>query len=95
MLNNRADSLELLNSTHTFPCSFEFKVIGSAHDDFVRLVLEAVVAITSDTSPPHSTRTTPGGRHVSVSVEPVVQQAEHVLEIYERLKDLEGVVMLL
>lgn len=95
MLKKRADSIELLNATHSFPCSFEFKVIGNASDQFVALVLETITQVTSEADPPHSTRTTPGGRHISVTAEPMVQQAEHVLEIYDRLKGIEGVVMLL
>ena len=95
MLEKRADSIELLNATHSFPCPFEFKVIGNASEQFVTLVLEVITSVTAETDPPHSTRTTPGGRHISVTAEPTVQQAEHVFEIYDRLKSLEGVVMLL
>ena len=95
MLEKRADSIELLNATHAFPCPFEFKVIGNASDQFVTLVIETIVSVTLVADPPHSTRTTPGGRHISVTAEPTIHQAEHVLEIYDRLKTLEGVVMLL
>ena len=45
--------------------------------------------------PMHSVRETPGGRHRAMTIEPTIEEAEHVLEIYERLKEIDGVVMLL
>jgi putative lipoic acid-binding regulatory protein len=42
-----------------------------------------------------SVRETPGGRHVSVTINPVVQSADDVLRIYAELQSLEGVVMLI
>ena len=95
MVNKRTESIELLNATHQFPCAFEFKVIGDANEAFVESVLETISSVTNEQGAPHSTRTTPGGRHISVTVQSVVVEAESVLEIYDLLKKLEGVVMLL
>jgi putative lipoic acid-binding regulatory protein len=43
--------------------------------------------------PPFRVRETAGGRHVSVSMEVIVQTAEQVLAVYRRLGRLEGLVM--
>ncbi|TWT56811.1 hypothetical protein KOR42_01660 [Thalassoglobus neptunius] len=89
-------TVELLESIHTFPCEYRFKVIGQADDHFVGRVLAAVrQELEEDSEPRFSTRTTTGGRHVSVTVEPTMETASHVIAVYSRLRDLEGLVMLL
>ncbi|QDT33334.1 YbeD family protein [Thalassoglobus polymorphus] len=87
---------ELLESTHTFPCEYRFKVIGSVDDSFVGRVLAAVLAeLEEGVEPSFSTKTTAGGRHVSVTIEPEMHSAAHVLAVYGRLRRLEGLVMLM
>lgn len=89
-------SIELLEATHKFPCVFHFKAIGVSTDCFTGRVLDAVkLELAEDAEPSFSTRSTPGGRHISVSVEPVVDSAAHVLAIYRQLRELEGLVMLM
>ena len=83
-------------ATHSFPGSFTFKVIGRAENDFVAMVLDAIqLLVIGDAEIPHSTRETSGGRHIAITAEPHVESPEMVLEIYERLRELPGVVMLL
>ena len=99
-MTKRQESIELLNATHDFPCSFTFKVIGSSSDGFVHRVLSTVIRIVGDgnqglESPPHEVKQTPQGRHMSITVEPHVNTAEQVLLVYEELRSLDGVVMLL
>ena len=48
----------------------------------------------SELDPPYRVREAVGGRHLSVSVEPVVQSAQQVVAIYRRLAVIDGVVML-
>lgn len=87
---------ELLESTHSFPCTYRFKVIGAADDHFVGRVLAAVCQeLDEGIEPPFSTRTTAGGRHVSVTIEPEMETAAHVISVYLRLQQLEGLVMLM
>jgi putative lipoic acid-binding regulatory protein len=92
---DQAQTIELLNATHAFPCPFSLKVIGKASDDFVTRIVAVVQSqlrgeeITFD----YSTRTTPGGRHVSVTMEPILESAEHVLRIYGEIQTVEGVIM--
>lgn len=87
---------ELLESIHTFPCKFRFKVIGANDDHFVGRVLTAIrIELEEGTEPAFSTRTTTGGRHISVTVEPVMNSASHVISVYAQLRELEGLVMLM
>lgn len=89
-------NIELLESTHAFPCQYTFKVIGSAEDHFVGRVLAAVKAeLEESAEPSFSCRSTAAGRHVCVTIEPDVRSAAHVLDIYRGLQGVEGLVMLL
>lgn len=96
MSKNKQESIDLLMATHSFPGSFTFKVIGRAENDFQSIVLDTIKRTTDGCSEiPHSSRETSGGRHIAITAEPTVESPEMVLEIYERLKELPGVVMLL
>jgi putative lipoic acid-binding regulatory protein len=88
-------SVELLESTHMFPGVYQIKAIGVAAGDFEGRVVEAVVSeLASPSELDYSVRTTPGGRHVAVTLEITVQTAEQVREIYARIHDLEGLTLL-
>ncbi len=90
------EAIRLLEDTCDFPGEFLFKVIGSQKDDFVQRVVTTVQeALEMDDEPPFTTRETPNGRHVSVTLEPLVQCAADVLTTYDRLREIDGVVMLL
>jgi putative lipoic acid-binding regulatory protein len=87
---------ELLESTHNFPCVYVFKAIGIDDHHFVGRVLAAVKrCLAEGVEPSFSCRGTPAGRHVSVTIEPETASAEHVLEIYQALREVDGLVMLL
>lgn len=88
-------NVELLEKTHTFPGPYVFKAIGKADQGFLARVVAVVreeLALEAD--PAFRVREAVGGRHLSVTLEPVVQSAQQVLAIYRRLGLLEGVVML-
>ena len=71
-------------------------MIGHQRDSFVDEVLLAVQAhLQLSSLPPSQTRETAGGRHVAVSLEPPFESAEQVLSLYEELRQITGVVMLL
>ena len=91
MSSDREQSLELLNATHSFPCAFTIKVIGAADNDFVTRVVDVLREFDAEVT--YQTRSTPKGNHVSVTLEPNLESAEQVLQVYERIKTLEGVVM--
>jgi putative lipoic acid-binding regulatory protein len=89
-------SAELLESQHTFPCTWTFKVIGYADSNFTaRVVSAAREELRMDNDPPYSLRSTTHGRHVAVTLEPVCQSAQQVLAVYARLSGMDGLVMLL
>jgi len=91
---DRQDSIDLLNATHTFPCQFTLKVIGKSTDDFVDHCVQAVKSVNLDSDEiPVSTRSTPKGKHTSVTLLPTIASAEQVLEVYAQLQSVEGVVM--
>ncbi len=88
-------SIDLLESTHFFPGVYKIKAIGRADDDFESRVLETVysnLAARSDLD--YSVRSTPGGRHVAVTLDITVQTAEQVRTIYAEIRELEGLTLL-
>ena len=88
-------SFDLLEEMHAFPCPFLIKVIGKATDGFQARVIAVVrEELAIEVDPPYRVREAAGGRHVSVTLEPVVQSAHQVLAIYRRLGLLDGLVML-
>lgn len=87
---------ELLEATHSFPGTYTFKAIGSSEDHFIGRVVAAVRSeLSEEIEPAFSTRMTSGGRHVCVTIEPPVDNAEAVLAIYSSLREVEGLVLLL
>lgn len=95
-MNDGLPDLELLEATHEFPCVFPFKAIGTTDEHFVGRVLAVVrQTLAADVEPAFSCRNTPSGRHVCVTIEPEVRDAEHVHLIYRGLQQVEGLVMLM
>lgn len=89
-------SIDLLESTHQFPGQYQIKAIGTADHGFELRVVEAVASeLATPSELDYSVRTTPGGRHVAVTLDVTVQTAEQVRLIYARLRDLPGLVFLL
>ena len=89
-------SEELLESVHEFPGIFQIKAIGLVDQNFENLLVEAVASeLVSPSTLDVKVRTTPGGRHVSVTLEITVQSAQHVRTIYDRIHKLAGLVYLL
>lgn len=92
---DNAPAVALLKATHDFPCPYVFKIIARSEAGFV----PAVVAVVQDelaceSIVPCSWRESSGGRHISVTVQPRMENAEQVLAIYGRLLRLPGVLFL-
>lgn len=88
-------SADLLESTHPFPGSYQIKAIGVAADDFIGRVVRAVAEeMISESELEHSSRHTKDGRHVSLTLDLTVQDAEQVRRIYARIRDVEGLTLL-
>jgi len=89
-------SIELLEATHRFPGRFVFKIIGRVEQGFAARVVAAVrEELADEVDPPHRTREAVGGRHVAVTLEPMVETASQVLAVYRRVRKLAGVVMMM
>jgi putative lipoic acid-binding regulatory protein len=89
-------SVELLESVHSFPGTYRIKAIGEARDDFegrVRAAASEELASTAEIE--LSVRSTRDGRHVSLTLELTVQSAEQVRAIYSRIREVEGLTLLL
>ena len=88
-------AIELLESTHTFPGRYIFKVIGRSERGFVARAVAAVRdELACEVDPPYNTREARGGQHIAVTLEPMVQSALQVLAVYRRLRAMAGLVML-
>ena len=48
-----------------------------------------------DIVPPYHMRSTSGGRHVSVTIEPYFESAWDVIAMYGRIQEIEGLVLLM
>jgi uncharacterized protein len=84
-------SVELLEKTHVFPCPYMFKLIGSEDQGFVARAVAAVrEALQADRDPPYTTRATPDGKYIAVSLEPIVYSAQQILAVYDRVRGLAG-----
>lgn len=93
-MNNEL-SVELLEATHTFPGPYVFKVVGLADENFVGRVVAAVRSqLPESVEPGISIRRTEHGRHACVTIEPHLENAEAVIEMYAELRTVTGVVML-
>jgi putative lipoic acid-binding regulatory protein len=87
--------LELLESAHTFPGPYTFKVIGKAERGFLARTVAAVrEALAHEVDPPYRIRESSGGRHLAITLEPHVESAQQVLDVYRRLGSTSGLVML-
>ncbi len=89
-------AIELLNSTHTFPARVMVKAIGVNQFGFELRVVEIVrthLELTED--PPFTVRLSNSDRHIAVTVEPLFQKAEEVLTLYDALRTLEDLVMVM
>ncbi|MBL8820608.1 MAG: DUF493 domain-containing protein [Planctomyces sp.] len=89
-------SVEVLESRHTFPCTYIFKVIGATENNFTARVVALVrdeMGLEQD--PPFTFRAARNGMHVSVTLEPHCISSQQVLAIYSRLTGMDGIVMLL
>ena len=95
-MTTREEALELLNQTHNFPQSVMIKAIGLNRDGFEARVAAVIRdQLRLDEEPICRTRLAKSGNHIAVTLEPEFQSAEDVLLIYEALRQLEGLVMVM
>jgi putative lipoic acid-binding regulatory protein len=94
-MKNTLPTVELLEKAHTFPGPYLFKIIGTSDPGFLARVIAIIrEELSEETDPPYRIRESVGGRHFSITFEPMVQTPHQVIAIYRRLGLLEGVVMM-
>ena len=94
-MSDQLPAIELLENNHTFPGPYTFKAIGRVDNGFVARVVAAVRdELGADVDPPFRVREAVGGRHVAVTLEPIVQTAHQVLAVYRRVRATAGLVIL-
>lgn len=87
---------ELLEQMHSFPGKFTFKAIGLTDGEFALRVVAVIRAtLNQDFDAPYAIRETSGRRHVAVTVEPWVESSEQVIEVFQAIRAVEGLVMLM
>lgn len=88
------EARELIESTHSFPCNYIFKVVGYHRNQFTDRVLDATREVVGGAMTiKHSTRETRSGKHISVTIEPYLDESDQVLAIYEKIRELDDVIM--
>ncbi|MBA2322051.1 MAG: DUF493 family protein [Deltaproteobacteria bacterium] len=88
----RARAIALLESQHTFPGPYEFRVVVRA--DGVSAVVSALAAALARPSRVDERRSG-GGRWVSVRYGVEIGSADEVLETYDLLRGMDQVVLVL
>jgi putative lipoic acid-binding regulatory protein len=88
-------SVELLESIHHFPGVYRIKAIGRSEGDFQQRIIDAVTSLLAAPSDlDYSVRSTPGGRHVALTLDISVQTAEQVRSIYAEIREVDGLTLL-
>ncbi|MEO1996308.1 MAG: DUF493 domain-containing protein [Planctomycetaceae bacterium] len=87
---------DALEQRHTFPGPYMFKIMGKPDDQFVERVVASVrQELQLPMDPEFQVKRTANGRHVSITVEPIVPSVDEVLSLYAVLGEIPGVVFLL
>ena len=92
----RQDALTRLEEHHDFPCVYMFKAIGHNSGEFAQEVRRAAEAVLGPITGEGEFRSRPsaGGKYLAVTIDTGVASSAQVLEVYDALKALEGLVML-
>ena len=80
---------------HEFPGTYTFKVIGPNDMAFAARVRAALDKACPGAESAWSRRESAKGRHVSITADVVVPSADAVLAVYEQLRFVEGVRLVL
>ena len=98
-LDERSRAIALLEANHAFPTDYELSVIArNAEEIAARVVAAAFEEGQGDAERPagaHERLPSSGGKYVSHRLTIRVEDAEHVLRVYARLRAIEGVLTIL
>lgn len=88
--------IDLLKATHSFPGPYIFKVIAQLEDTLIPRLLKAIREELDWTEDPkYSLRETAQGKHVAVTFELVMRTPEEVHQVYKRLLQEPGIILIL
>jgi uncharacterized protein len=89
-------TLELLEANHEFPCRYVFKAIGPNDETFIAAVKQvARYELDLLEDPVTNLQASSAGRHVSVTLHLDVDSATQVITIYRKLRQVDGLRMLM
>lgn len=93
--DRRVRAIALLEARHSFPGPFEFRIV--TRPDGKAPVLAALVAVAggAERLVGLTERSSAAGTYVSLRARVQVDRAEHVLDVYEVLKQVDQVVTIL
>lgn len=87
-MNKKQDLIEKLQSAHSFPGPYTLKVIGKNLPDFREMVLSSLGELTVQKT---SERLSASERHLALTIVVLSPSAEAILDVYERLSQLQTV----
>ena len=90
----RARALALLEATHQFPCAYELTVIAF-NTEITTAALRGAVVVDGGDPVSHQMVESKAGKYLSHRFSVRVAGATDVLEIYARVRQVEGVVTIL
>ena len=92
----RQEALSRLEEHHDFPCVYMFKAIGYNSGEFAQEVRQAAESVLGPIMGKDEVRSRPssGDKYLAVTIDTQVESSSQVLDVYEALKALEGLVML-
>ena len=86
--------MQLIEETHELPGPFMLQVIGRTGGNFeANLLALARGVLELDADPEHRRQITPNGKHVSLTLDLVVQSVGQLERLFERIQDVDDVVM--
>jgi len=92
----RARAVALLEANHEFPTDYSLSVIARNAEDVAAQIVGAAFGEGQGRPPgAHEMRPSSGGKYVSHRLTIHVPDAEAVLQVYARLRAVEGVVTIL
>lgn len=97
LAEQRARAIALLEATHAFPVAYELSVIALSNDGVFALVRAAIEVGYAGPWPPEGYQAVPSsaGRYTSHRFKIPCARPEDVLDLYARLRAVEGVMTVL
>jgi putative lipoic acid-binding regulatory protein len=93
--DDRQRAIDLLEANHEFPCAFSLSVIARNEDAVTRAVLAAARLGDNPGADRHDRKESGAGKYVSHRLTVPCESAAEVLDLFARLRAVDGVVTVL